>query len=80
MHVVIEDPTGARAVVGIDSVPEHKLRGFIVVGPAVANGDPRTVEEAAQADKDGEAARAAVKKEVLNPKPSGKPAAPKKEK
>ena len=79
MHVVIEDPTGARAAVGIDAVPAHKLRGFVVIGPAVANGDPRTVEEAAQDDKTAAAARAAVEQEVLNP--SGKKSAtPKKEK
>jgi len=77
MHVVIEDPSGARAVVGIDAAAEHKLRGFVIIGEAAAPGDPRTIEEAAQADKTAEAARVAVVEEVLNP--SGKKAATKKE-
>ena len=77
MHVVIEDPSGARAVVGIDSAAEHKLRGFIIVGEAVAPGDPRTVEEAEQEDTSAEAARAALLREVQSA--SGKKAATKKE-
>ena len=79
MLVVIEDPTGARAVVGIDAVPGHKLRGFVVIGEAVAANDPRTANEVEQAEKDAAAARAAVEKEVINPQ-GGKTAAPKKEK
>ena len=47
-HVVIEDPSGARATVALDAVAEHKLRGFSVVGPANAPGDLRTVDEAEQ--------------------------------
>jgi len=78
MHVVIEDTTGARAVVGIDAVPAHKLRGFVVVGPAFANGDARTIAEVAQQDKDAQAARVTAEKEVLNP--SGNKPATKKEK
>lgn len=63
-HVVIEDPTGARATVGLDSVAAHKLRGFVVVGPAVAPGDLRTVDEAEAESVAAQAARAAVVKEV----------------
>ncbi len=63
-HVVIEDPSGARATVALDAVAEHKLRGFSVVGPANAPGDLRTVDEAEQEAQDVLAARAAVVKEV----------------
>lgn len=77
MFAVIEDPTGARATVSVDAVPEHKLRGFVVIGEAVASGDPRTIEEAEQEAKDAEAARVAAIEEIR--KPSRKPA-PKKEK
>ncbi len=67
MFAVVEDPSGARATVHVDAVPEHKLRGFVVIGEAVNPGDPRTVEEAAQEAKDAEAARAAAVEEISKP-------------
>ena len=67
MFAVIEDPSGERATVSVDAVPEHKLRGFGVVGQAVAAGDPRTIEEAEQDKKDAEAARVAAIEEVTQP-------------
>lgn len=75
-HYIVEDPTGARATVGFDSLHDHELRGFAVVGPAIAPGDPRTPAEAAQ-----EAAAADAAVEALRAKldiPAKKPA-PKKE-
>lgn len=72
-HVVIEDPTGARATVSIAAAPVHELRGFTVVGAAVAPGDPRTVDEAAGDEAAARAATAAVIEKVAGkPRPSTK--------
>lgn len=90
-HIVIEDPTGARATVALVSVPDHKLRGFRVIGPAVAPGDPRTPAEAADAEDAHTAAIAAAAAEAaaepgIEPaetspaKPRGSTAVTKKEK
>lgn len=78
-HVVIEDPSGARATVALEAVPHHQKRGYVVVGAAIAPGDPRTPEEAAKEAAEESSAVAAVAKS-LTPATSGASAAPKKEK
>lgn len=49
-HVVVEDPTGARATVGEAAAELHKLKGFSVLGPAVAPGVPVTQDEQDELD------------------------------
>lgn len=78
-HVVIEDPSGARATVGIDAVPQHQLRGFTVIGAAIAPGDPRTPEEAATEAAAEQSAIDALAKSLKSTR-SGASAANKKEK
>lgn len=63
-HVVVEDPTGARATIGEAAVEQHVLKGFKVLGPAVEAYVPVTVEEAE-----------AAAEEAKQPKKSGTPAA-----
>jgi hypothetical protein len=79
-HVVIEDPSGARATVGLEAVPHHQLRGFTVIGAAIAPGDPRTPEEAAKEAADEQSAVTAVAKTLTSATKSGASAATKKEK
>lgn len=49
-HVVVEDPSGARATVGEDAAALHELKGFVVLGPAVAPGVPVTQDEQDELD------------------------------
>ena len=70
-HVVVEDREGVRATVGIDAVPQHELRGFTVIGPAVAPGDARTPDEAAAEATEQAAQVEAVRTRISKTSKSG---------
>lgn len=72
-HLVVEHPglDGARAVVHEDSLPEHELRGWVVVGPttnplrAVSDDEQAELDAAASAEVAARLASASEERERL---------------
>lgn len=69
-HIVIEDPSGARATVSIDALHDHEQRGFTAIGKAIAPNDPRTEDEAAKEIAAAAAVQKAIRDKYLAPKKS----------